>query len=119
MFEDLKKGEDIALIVIPPFMMQYKEKIPQIFGGLMDAGVKRFLDGACGQAITSWATINYMNDNIVTSHENTTAAESVIRDADMASEMTNYTKYNVLMQSAQSMLSQSNQNLGSSLDLLK
>ena len=63
--------------------------------------------------------LNYMNDNIVTSHENTTAAESVIRDADMASEMTNYTKYNVLMQSAQSMLSQSNQNLGSSLDLLK
>ena len=63
MFEDLKKGEDIALIVIPPFMMQYKEKIPQIFGGLIDAGVKRFLDGACGQAITSWATINYMNDN--------------------------------------------------------
>lgn len=63
--------------------------------------------------------LNYMNDNIVTSHENTTAAESVIRDADIASEMTNYTKYNVLMQSAQSMLSQSNQNLGSSLDLLK
>ena len=63
MFEDLKKGEDIALIVIPPFMMQYKERIPQIFAGLMDAGVKRFLDGACGQAITSWATINYMNDN--------------------------------------------------------
>lgn len=62
--------------------------------------------------------LNYMNDNIVTSHENTTAAESVIRDADMAKEMTNYSKYNVLTQSAQSMLAQSNQNLGNSLDLL-
>ncbi|MDY4883471.1 MAG: flagellin, partial [Anaerovibrio sp.] len=63
--------------------------------------------------------LNYMNDNIVTSHENTTAAESVIRDADMAKEMTNYSKYNVLSQSAQSMLAQANQNLGSSLDLLQ
>lgn len=63
--------------------------------------------------------LNYMNDNIVTSHENTTAAESVIRDADMAKEMTNYSKYNVLTQSAQSMLVQSNQNLGNSLDLLQ
>ena len=63
--------------------------------------------------------LNYMNDNIVTSHENTTAAESVIRDADMAKEMTNYSKYNVLAQSAQSMLAQANQNLGSSLDLLQ
>lgn len=63
--------------------------------------------------------LNYMNDNIVTSHENTTAAESVIRDADMAKEMTNYSKYNVLAQSAQSMLAQANQNIGSSLDLLQ
>lgn len=60
-----------------------------------------------------------MNDNITTSHENTTAAESVLRDADMAKEMTDYTRYNVLSQSAQSMLAQANQNLGSSLDLLK
>ena len=63
--------------------------------------------------------LNYMNDNIVTSHENTTAAESVIRDADMAKEMTDYSKYNVLAQSAQSMLAQANQNIGSSLDLLQ
>ena len=63
MFEDLKKGEKISLMMIPPFMMQYKENIPQIFGGLMDAGVYKFIDGACGQAITSWATINYMNDS--------------------------------------------------------
>lgn len=63
--------------------------------------------------------LGYMNDNIVTSHENTTAAESVIRDADMAKEMTNYSKYNVLSQSAQSMLAQANQNLGNSLNLLQ
>lgn len=59
------------------------------------------------------------NNNLTTITENTTAAESTIRDADMAKEMANYTKHNVLTQAAQSMLSQANQNLGSSLDLLK
>ncbi|SHK70636.1 flagellin C-terminal helical region [Selenomonas ruminantium] len=59
------------------------------------------------------------NANIVTNTENTTAAESNIRDADMAKEMVIYTKSNVLQQAAQSMLAQSNQNLGTSLDLLK
>ncbi|MDO5402624.1 MAG: flagellin [Eubacteriales bacterium] len=45
-------------------------------------------------------------DNIV---ENTTAAESQIRDTDMAAEMVNYSKNNILAQAGQSMLAQSNQ----------
>ena len=49
-------------------------------------------------------TINNLN---VTS-ENITAAESRIRDTDMADEITAFTKNNILLQSAQSMLSQSN-----------
>ena len=40
--------------------------------------------------------------------ENITAAESRIRDTDMADEITNYTKNNILLQAAQSMLSQAN-----------
>lgn len=60
-----------------------------------------------------------MNDNIVTGNENTQGAESTIRDADMAKEMMTYTKNNVLTQSAQSMLSQANQNTGGVLDLLQ
>ncbi|SFI47157.1 flagellin C-terminal helical region, partial [Selenomonas ruminantium] len=42
-----------------------------------------------------------------------------IRDANMAKEMTEYTKYNVLTQSAQSMLAQANQNNSSVLSLLQ
>lgn len=59
------------------------------------------------------------NANIVTTHENTQNAESTIRDADMAKEMMTYTKNNVLSQTAQSMLSQANQNVGGVLDLLQ
>ena len=84
----------------------------------MDQALKYLTNAATTLGVQE-VRLNYMNDNIVTSHENTTAAESVIRDADMAKEMTNYSKYNVLAQSAQSMLAQSNQNLGSSLDLLQ
>ena len=42
-------------------------------------------------------------------NENMTAAESTIRDADMASEMTMYTKYQILQQSGTAMLAQANQ----------
>ena len=45
-------------------------------------------------------------DNVV---ENTTSAESRIRDTDMAQEMVNYSKNNILAQAGQSMLAQANQ----------
>ena len=51
--------------------------------------------------------------------ENTQAAESVIRDADMASEMVNYSIQNVLSQTGQAMLAQANQMNQGILSLLK
>lgn len=63
--------------------------------------------------------LQYTSANLTTASENTTGAESVIRDADMAKEMTEYTKNNVLMQSAQSMLAQANQNSSQILSLLQ
>lgn len=63
--------------------------------------------------------LEYTSSNLTISHENVTAAESVIRDADMAKEMTEYTKNNVLMQAAQSMLAQANQNSSGALNLLQ
>nr|WP_256324684.1 flagellin [Selenomonas ruminantium] len=57
--------------------------------------------------------------NIVTQRESTTASESTLRDADMAKEMTAYTKNNVLVQAAQSMLAQANQNNSGVLNLLQ
>ena len=47
-------------------------------------------------------------NNLKVTSENITSAESRIRDTDMADEITAYTKYNILLQAAQSMLSQSN-----------
>ena len=65
------------------------------------------------------ARLDYTASNLTTSSENVTAAESTIRDADMAKEMTNYTKNNVLLQAAQSMLAQANQNSSAVLSLLQ
>ena len=56
--------------------------------------------------------------NLTTTSENLTEAESSIRDTDMASEMMNYTKMNILQQAAQSMLAQANQQPQSILQLL-
>lgn len=63
--------------------------------------------------------LEYTSMNITTSAENTTAAMSTIRDADMAKEMTEYTKHSILTQTAQAMLAQANTNGSSVLSLLK
>lgn len=63
--------------------------------------------------------LEYTSTNLTTSSENVQAAESTIRDADMAKEMTNYTKANVLLQAAQAMLAQANQNSSAVLSLLQ
>jgi flagellin len=65
------------------------------------------------------ARLEYTSANLTTSSENVQAAESTIRDADMAKEMTAYTKNNVLLQSAQAMLAQANQNSSAVLSLLQ
>ena len=60
-------------------------------------------------------TINNLN----TTSENTSAAESRIRDTDMATEMVEYSKNNILSQAGQSMLSQANQQTQGVLSLLQ
>ena len=55
-------------------------------------------------------------DNVV---ENTTSAESQIRDTDMADEMVKYSKNNILQQAGQSMLSHANQATQGVLSLLQ
>ncbi|MCR6523194.1 hypothetical protein L6W14_03120 [Lysinibacillus sp. ACHW1.5] len=57
--------------------------------------------------------------NLGTSAENLQDAESRIRDADMAKEMMGFTKNNILMQAAQSMLAQANQQPQGVLQLLQ
>lgn len=58
-------------------------------------------------------------NNLGTAAENLTAAESRIRDVDMAKEMMNYTKNNILMQAATAMLAQANQLPQAVLQLLR
>lgn len=58
-------------------------------------------------------------NNLGVTNENITAAESRIRDVDMAKEMMTFTKNNVLMQSAQAMLAQANTQPQSVLQLLQ
>lgn len=53
--------------------------------------------------------LDYTASNLTTTVTNDQASESVIRDADMAKEMTNYMKNNLLVQSSQAMLAQANQ----------
>ena len=56
--------------------------------------------------------------NLDTTSENTSAAESRIRDTDMANEMVEYSKNNILAQAGQSMLAQANQSTQGVLSLL-
>lgn len=57
-------------------------------------------------------------NNLDTTSENTSAAESRIRDVDMASQMVEYSKNNILSQAGQSMLAQANKSTQGVLSLL-
>ena len=56
--------------------------------------------------------------NLDTTSENTQSAESRIRDVDMANEMVEYSKNNILAQAGQSMLAQANQSTQGVLSIL-
>jgi flagellin len=63
--------------------------------------------------------LDHTINNLGTSSENLTSAESRIRDVDMAKEMSTYSKNNILSQAAQSMLAQANQQPQQVLQLLR
>ena len=84
------------------------------------------LDNALKKALDQQTTIGsiesrlgYTSTNLTTAIENVTASESMIRDADMALAMTEYTKNNILAQSSQAMLAQANQSNNQVLSLLR
>lgn len=62
--------------------------------------------------------LDYTINNLQNYSENLTSSESNIRDTDMATEMVNYSKNNILQQAAQSMLAQANQSNQGVLSLL-
>jgi len=77
------------------------------------------LTSARGTIGASMNRLSYAAANLASTVENTQAAESVIRDVDMASEMTSFTKNQILMQASISMLAQANQSPQLMLSLFK
>ncbi|HEV7949222.1 MAG TPA: flagellin [Glaciihabitans sp.] len=86
--------------------------ITTLDGAITDISTARSSLGAQQNRLES--TINSLN----VSAENLTAAESRIRDTDMASEMVNYTRANILSQAGTAMLAQANQSNQGVLQLL-
>ena len=84
--------------------------------------IRAGIDKVSAQRAVLGATQNrleYTINNLDTTSENIQAANSRIRDTDMAKMMMEYTKMNVLTQSAQAMLAQANQQPQSVLQLLQ
>lgn len=84
------------------------------------------LDGAINKVSMQRAKIGAQQNrlehtinNLATIRENLTAAESRIRDADMAKEIMKFTKYNILTQASMAMLAQAQQIPQGVLQLLK
>ena len=72
-----------------------------------------------GEIGASQNRIGYAMDNVKTAVQNFSAAESVIRDVDMAEEMTKFSKANILSQAGTAMLAQANQSSQGVLQLLR
>jgi flagellin len=84
------------------------------------------IDAAIGEVSTARADFGAVQNrlehrltNLSTYQENLVSSESRIRDVDMASEMVNFTKLNILQQAGTSMLAQANQAPQSVLSLLR
>jgi len=89
-----------------------RKSIDNIKSALQSISTQRSALGAVQNRLEH--TINNLN-NVV---ENTTSAESLIRDTDMATEMVRYSNNNILAQAGQSMLAQANQSNQGVLSLL-
>lgn len=84
--------------------------------------IQKAIDTVSSERSKLGATQNRLEhtiNNLGTSAENLTTAESRIRDVDMAKEMMDFTKNNILSQAAQAMLSQANQAPQGVLQLLR
>ena len=90
-----------------------KSAVTAIEGAIDEVNLQRATYGSQQNRLEH--TINNLN----TTSENLTAAESRIRDVDMAKEMMNFSKNNILQQAAQSMIAQANQQPQGVLQLLR
>ena len=92
----------------------------------MASQTAKSLDKALTRALYQQAEIgsirerlDFTSENLQMISDETTSALSTIQDSDMAKEMTNYVKNNVLMQATQAMMAQANSTLASFIDLIQ
>ena len=94
----------------------------QAFASKAAESIRNVINDVSAQRADLGATQNrleYTVNNLTTASENMQSAKSRITDTDMAKEMMKYTQQNVLVQAAQSMLAQANQNPQQVLQLLQ
>ena len=62
-FEDLKKGEQISLLIAPAFKANYPKEYESVLGGLKKLGVNHLISVSFGADITTWGYLNYVKQN--------------------------------------------------------
>ncbi len=125
-----EEGE--STLQVKPEVEPLKLEADQAFGSIdistqeaADAAITKFqtaIDTVSAERSKLGAVQNRLEhtiNNLGASSENLTAAESRIRDVDMAKEMMEFTKNNILTQAAQAMLAQANQQPQGVLQLLR
>jgi flagellin len=85
---------------------------------VLDAALQRALSEQT-KIGSAQSRLSYTSSNLTTASENVTNAQSTIADADMAKEMTTYSKNSILQQASQAMLAQANQSGKGVLNLLQ
>ncbi|WP_092926907.1 flagellin N-terminal helical domain-containing protein [Romboutsia hominis] len=90
----------------------------QAYVSKVDAALEKINTGRAKLGATQ-NRLEYTSANLTTSTENLSAAESRIRDVDVAKEMVNLSKLNILNQAAQAMVGQANQQPQSVTQLLR
>ena len=126
----IKYGEDASQTVTIAVATQTQKDALLLLTGAADTTPAGVTVAAVESAITEVNTVratygaqqnqlDHASNNMATTKENLQAAESRIRDVDMAEEMMSYTKNNILLQAAQAMLAQANAQPQGVLQLLQ
>lgn len=116
------KGDEMKITVKVKVSLASKDLSAHSTAGKAISAVQAAIKSVSAQRSKLGAIQNrleYTVENLENYSENLTDAESRIRDTDMAAEMVNYTKSNIVQQAAQSMLAQANQSTQGVLSLLQ
>ncbi len=62
-FDALARGEKVSILLAPAFLANYPNEYESILGGLKELGVNRIISVSFGADITTWAYLNYVQQN--------------------------------------------------------